>query len=348
MAFAVFAATMFAVAKGEAAETRSYRMITLTPGSTNYEIMVAFAEAARKYVPDTTIELDSNTSLTDAMLQLAQDKVDFVTVVWDFAQSMSEGNYEFENAPNAAALFKNLRGVFYFPTGVPHFLTFADSGIKAFHDLKGKTIFIGSPHGKSADFFKKFILDYTGLAAGVDYFLSNATFTQAYQDFWNGKIDAVVYFGSSPRDKVQIAAIARKVRVIGIPESELQAQPALRAALSGPGRSIGCIPTDFYGPNQQNEEPQCYHRIWLGVATRKTLSDDLVYAVTKAFWGNIEDFYTKEYWENIGNANSERSIQRSVALENALSQMNIPLHPGAERYYREQGLSIPEPLVANK
>ena len=37
---------------------------------------------------------------------------------------------------------------------------------------------------------------------------------------------------------------------------------------------------------------------------------------------------------------------KNVSLENALKHMPTPLHPGALRYYREKGLTIPPDLIA--
>jgi TRAP transporter TAXI family solute receptor len=58
------------------------------------------------------------------------------------------------------------------------------------------------------------------------------------------------------------------------------------------------------------------------------IDDDLVYGITKALWHEnarklLDDGHSKG---------------RSIKLETALDGVGIPLHPGAERYYREVGL----------
>jgi len=56
--------------------------------------------------------------------------------------------------------------------------------------------------------------------------------------------------------------------------------------------------------------------------------DDLVYAVTQALW----------------NENSRRLFDsghakaRDIQLAAALKAVNTPLHPGAERFYKEKGV----------
>jgi TRAP transporter TAXI family solute receptor len=56
------------------------------------------------------------------------------------------------------------------------------------------------------------------------------------------------------------------------------------------------------------------------------VSNDLAYQMTKALYTNIDTLYAAH--------NSIKVMKR----ENAIKGMPVPLHPGAERYYREVGL----------
>src|SRR3546814_15739996 len=56
--------------------------------------------------------------------------------------------------------------------------------------------------------------------------------------------------------------------------------------------------------------------------------DDLVYAITKALWHPT----TRQLLDEGHPKGSQ------IVLEKALDGLGIPLHPGAERYYREVGL----------
>jgi len=62
-----------------------------------------------------------------------------------------------------------------------------------------------------------------------------------------------------------------------------------------------------------------------------------------------EDVYliTKTVYENLGFLQSIHKATNAMALEKAIAGLPMPLHPGAARYYREAGLSIPERLIAN-
>jgi TRAP transporter TAXI family solute receptor len=60
--------------------------------------------------------------------------------------------------------------------------------------------------------------------------------------------------------------------------------------------------------------------------TREGLSADTVYAMTKAIFGNLTQLV------------ETHPAARGITLQDAASGMPLPLHPGAERYYREIGI----------
>jgi hypothetical protein len=62
------------------------------------------------------------------------------------------------------------------------------------------------------------------------------------------------------------------------------------------------------------------------LVTRAELEEDVVYKITKAMYENIKD---------IERAHAKG---KEVKLEKATVGMPIPLHPGAEKYFREKGI----------
>ncbi len=61
-----------------------------------------------------------------------------------------------------------------------------------------------------------------------------------------------------------------------------------------------------------------------------------------------EDVYqlTKTIYENLPFLNGIHKATKAMSLEKAIAGLPVPLHPGAARYYREAGLTIPAHLVA--
>ena len=91
------------------------------------------------------------------------------------------------------------------------------------------------------------------------------------------------------------------------------------------------IPANTY-PNQPEAVQGVAHPNILVV--RADIPDEVVYQITKSMW------------ENLGALHEIHKATREVKFETALTGLGAPLHPGAARYYREQGLTIPAALEA--
>ncbi len=66
---------------------------------------------------------------------------------------------------------------------------------------------------------------------------------------------------------------------------------------------------------------------------REDVSEEIVYNLTRMMW------------ENLATLQQIHSATLSMVLEEALQGIPVPLHPGALRYYQEQGVSIPPELM---
>jgi TRAP transporter TAXI family solute receptor len=64
--------------------------------------------------------------------------------------------------------------------------------------------------------------------------------------------------------------------------------------------------------------------------THKDIGEDLIYNATKVFWEHEKDFQGLARWGS------------GIELKAALRGVQIPFHPGAARYYKEIGMTIPE------
>jgi TRAP transporter TAXI family solute receptor len=62
------------------------------------------------------------------------------------------------------------------------------------------------------------------------------------------------------------------------------------------------------------------------LVTHSGVSDDVAYGMTK------------NLFENLDGMVSAHAAAKDIKLEKALAGMPVPLHPGAEKYYREKGL----------
>jgi TRAP transporter TAXI family solute receptor len=91
------------------------------------------------------------------------------------------------------------------------------------------------------------------------------------------------------------------------------------------------IPANTY-PNQKEQINTIAQPNFLAV--KADLPEHDVYLVTKAIY------------ENLPFLRSIHSATKVMSIENAISGLTVPLHPGAARYYREVGVKIPAHLVS--
>ena len=71
------------------------------------------------------------------------------------------------------------------------------------------------------------------------------------------------------------------------------------------------------------------------LATHEDVDEQFVYLLTKTIY------------ENLPFLNAIHKATTAMSLDQALTGLPAPLHPGAARYYREAGLNIPQRLIAH-
>jgi TRAP transporter TAXI family solute receptor len=71
------------------------------------------------------------------------------------------------------------------------------------------------------------------------------------------------------------------------------------------------------------------------LVVRDDVSEEIVYNLTKLLW------------DNLGTLQEIHSATKSMNLDVALTGIPVPLHPGALRYYQEQGVQIPDHLFGD-
>ena len=136
--------------------------------------------------------------------------------------------------------------------------------------------------------------------------------------------------GIAPFPQVQQLALTNKMRLIGLSKSEYEANKGAKAYLTGQaGRYLGVIKQGAYGDNVEMAHDLYTHAATVGIIARKSMSDDEVYAMTKAFWDVVPTAVKTTPW------------LKDITMEFAVREGGLKLHPGAQRYYLEKGVSIP-------
>jgi TRAP transporter TAXI family solute receptor len=218
---------------------------------------------------------------------------------------------------------KGLRAIgALFPESV-HIVVAKDGPIAGLEDLKGKRISLGEREsGTLAD--ARLILAAAGLdesAVAAEYL----RLAQAAAALADGKLDAFVLVGGYPVPAIAELAAGTPIRLVAIPD---EAAEKLQHDYRFFTRST--IPGDAY-EGLPGGTPSLAIRALL--ATSADIPAALVYSVTKTLWSER----TK------GLLEARHPLGRRIRIESALEGVDVPLHPGAERFYREAGLTIETP-----
>lgn len=323
----VLAATL-ALALPGTGSAEIFKGETAGVGDPVHTMFVAFANQAGK--GGVEIQVNAGQTLTKSMLKGAKGDIDFFSTVPSLVNLMAGQKKMYQNVDQAPELSKNIRAILGFKAGAYHPVTLAGSGIESWDDLKGKTIFTGPPAGSASATSEALIKIITGYVAGEDYKAVRLSWGEGYAALADGKIDMMVRPAEIGSANIERFGLSGEFRVLSIPEDKV-GSGEMQALFGRPGRGMLQFAGDVYKGQLTTGEITALGFTQF-VGTHGGVSDDVVYNATKSFWENIEEVHATAFF------------LKAVTPETAFTSVNVPLHPGAVRYYDEAGIAIPDEL----
>ena len=213
---------------------------------------------------------------------------------------------------------ENLRAIATLYPETIHLVASAESGIDSVDDLAGKTVSLDEP-GSGTLVDARIILEAYGLSEDdIDaQFLKP---DQAAERMRDGAMDAFFFVGGFPAGA--IAELASQEDIVLIPIDGEQAT-AIRGEYTFFAENV--VPAGTYEGIETDVPTLAVGAQWV---TNADQPEELIYEITKALWN--------ESTRAMFDAGHQKG--REIRLETALDGIGIPLHPGAERFYREQGV----------
>ena len=196
-------------------------------------------------------------------------------------------------------------------------VTCSDS-IASVADLKGKTVSVGDA-GSGVEFNAKQILEAYDMTFD-DINVVNASFGDSADSLKDGKIDAAFVVAGAPTTAVVDLATTKDVHLVQLDDEHIE---KLQAEYDFYTKTT--IPAGTYTGVDEDATT---------VSVRATLiastevSEDEVYELLKAMFDNKDDLVA-------GHAKFE-----FLNLEDAVAGISVPFHPGAVKYYEEQGIEV--------
>ena len=191
----------------------------------------------------------------------------------------------------------------------------AESGIKTLDDLKGKRISVGAPKSgtelNARAIFKAAGLTYEDM--GRVEFLPYAESVELIK---NRQLDATLQSSGLGMAAIRDLASTMPVTFVEIPADVVE-------KIESDAYQAGVIPAGTYDGQDADVPTVAITNI---LVSHEKVSDEVAYQMTKLMFDNLSA---------LGNAHS---AAKDIKLENATKNLPIPLHPGAERFYKEAGV----------
>lgn len=212
---------------------------------------------------------------------------------------------------------ENLRAIAnLYPESI-HIVAHDGSGINSVRDLAGKRVSLDEP-GSGTLVDARIILEAFGLSEDdLTPYYHKPSRAMAMMD--EGELDAFLIVAGYPTGSVLDFCAASGCDLVPIEGPEVDA-----LLEQYPFFAKDTIPEGTY-PGVGRTETLSVGAQWLVGAE---VDEELVYGITKALWHEN----ARQLLDN-GHAKGQ-----AITLATALDGVAIPLHPGAERYYREVGL----------
>lgn len=241
-------------------------------------------------------------------------ELDFGVVQSDVGYNAYNGDGQFKDQ----GPFKKLRSVFSMHPEPFTYMARKEANIKSFDDFKGKRFNVGNPGSGTRASMEQFMK-----TKGIDMsFFSLASELRPDEHgpaLCDGKIDGFMYGVGHPSANIQDPATscgAQLISVTGPVVDQLVAQ--------FPYYAKATIPGGLYPNNPQQTDT---YGVLATLVTSADVPEETVYLITKTVFQNIEEF--KKLHPAFANLNPKDMVKNGLSA---------PLHPGAEKYFKEAGL----------
>lgn len=278
-------------------------------GTFNY-IGSALSNYLSKNIDNMTLRAITTGGSNTNIRLLKDGDVDLALAMGLALNAAYEGTGIWEGKPQ-----KNLRAITRTHASTIHYVVRKDSGVKSLKDLrgvKGNTDVVGAATTQ----YHKSVFKFVGVDVD-DIPVEHVNYHEAVQLLRDGHIKWFLAGGTVPEANVMEIATTRDIDILDI-GGELR-ENILKEF---PYYFSRTIPGGTYkGIDRDVETIEAIAVLFVDVSQ----SEDVVYEITKAIFENIDE---------IGELHIGLD---SLSLDNAAGGLGIPLHPGAEKYYREVG-----------
>ncbi len=302
----------------DASKTASHKLAMVqicgaTSGGTYFLLANAIAQVLNTKMPALFKASAQSTAGTPVNIRLIEKKeVDFAFGQAGIAKTALEGTGGFERK------FTNLASVTYVYPNVMQIAVAKDANIKSFADFKGKGFAVGASGSatelNSRDMAKVYGLDYLTKKEFTPEYASEAQSVELLKN--RQAVGANLIAGLGAASAMDLMS-SGKFELLEFPKDKVAELRKLNGAYFNYS-----IPANTY-PNQPNAVNT--FAVANYIFCRKDLPVEVVYNFTKAIYENQSELV------------AVHKAASYIKKESAVDGLTVPLHPGAEKYFKEIG-----------
>jgi TRAP transporter TAXI family solute receptor len=310
LATVVLAAGLCATLPARAAE----QFVNVLTGGTSgvyYPLGVALSTNIGKALPNVKTSVQATKASLENLNLLQTGRGEIAFTLGDSLSDAWKGN---EEAGFKAPLNK-LRGIAAIYPNYIQIVARADSGIRTLADLKGKRISVGAPRS-GTELNARTIFEAAGITYKDFSKVEYLPFGESVELMKNRQLDVTLQSAGLGVASLRDLATSVDIVVVPIPADVVK-------KTNDPAYIPATIPANTY-KGQTADVVSATVQNYL--VTHEGVSNDTVYAMTKALWTGLD------------NLVAAHSAAKSIDQKRALEGMPLPLHPGAEKYYKEVGV----------
>jgi TRAP transporter TAXI family solute receptor len=310
----VLALVLSVLGSGHAAAQDRLSIATGGTGGVYYPYGGAMANVLSDNIEGIEVTAEVTAASVDNMLFIESKDADLAFVLGDTAYDAVQGNEPFESAVPAVAL-----ATLY--NNYTHVVTTDDSGINSVADLRDKRVSTGAP-GSGTEVIANRILMAAGLDPENDIEREQLGAAESADAVKDGQIDAFFWSGGLPTGAITDLGATPNVGLKLLPSSEFVEQLTTDY---GAFYGVATIPAATYTGQDEAVDVIVVPNL---LVVHQDMDEQLAYDIVRTIF---------EQRDQLIMAHPEAN---NLTLENATTNSPIPYHPGAIRYYQEQGVEV--------
>ncbi|WP_420394608.1 TAXI family TRAP transporter solute-binding subunit [Acuticoccus sp.] len=310
MAAVSLAVATSVVAPAAVAQQKFINVLTGGTSGVYYPLGVALAKIYDEAIEGARTQVQSTKGSVENINLLVQGRGEVALALADTIIAAAEGNAD-AGFPQPVETLRSIAATY------PNYVQIAASeasGITDLEGLRGKALSVGAP-ASGTELNARAILGAAGLSYDDLGKVEYLPFGESVELIKNRQLDATLQSAGLGVASIRDLSASIPIRMVPIPAS-------IADTLGAPFQAAD-IPAGTYDGQDEAVPALAITNILI---TSSEVDEELVYEMTKALFENLDELKTAH------------PAAASIDPATATTDLPVPLHPGAERYYKEAGL----------